>query len=180
MELPNKCPHCNVNWEEEFNAILMIRTTLDYDGEGDDSHIEDQVLECSKCHTLFRTKYELIEFNELIAVKDTNIITGQAAIDFKNIIDNPTANKAREEMFKRAREVGKNIKMKKKEMVKYNLYDGTAVRCLHCDTVYSLISLKIGSLVKNSDSRVELLCPTCDIHLITADYKEAKKYCYKE
>jgi hypothetical protein len=64
MKLPKKCPHCGVTFGATPHGYLMIRTNLDFDSE-DESRIEDQIFECSNCHTLFRARYELIGFTEL-------------------------------------------------------------------------------------------------------------------
>jgi hypothetical protein len=45
---------------------LMIRTDLDFDSDDRScTRIEDQIFECSHCHTLFRARYELVGFAEL-------------------------------------------------------------------------------------------------------------------
>ena len=64
MKLPSKCPKCGQKFHVNPHCYLMIRTDLDFDSE-DKSRIEDQIFECSNCHTLFRGRYELIGFTEL-------------------------------------------------------------------------------------------------------------------
>jgi len=50
-------------------GVWLIRTELDFDSD-DKSRIEDQIFECSNCHTLFRARWELISFNELEEKKE--------------------------------------------------------------------------------------------------------------
>lgn len=64
LKLPEVCPNCGKTFGAEAGSYLMIRTELDFDSD-DESRIEDQVFECSQCHTLFRARYELIEFVQL-------------------------------------------------------------------------------------------------------------------
>ena len=64
MKLPEKCPKCNGKFASNPHTYLIIRTDLGFDSE-DESRIEDQIFECSNCHTLFRARYELIGFAEL-------------------------------------------------------------------------------------------------------------------
>lgn len=64
MKLPTKCPCCNAVFEQDRQAFLMVRTSLDFDSD-DDSRIEDQIFECGKCHALFRARYELVDFKLL-------------------------------------------------------------------------------------------------------------------
>lgn len=75
MKLPDKCPQCGVSYtmptpvgmgsgtHYEVNYLIQ-RTDLDYDSE-DQTRIEDQIFECSKCHTLFRARWELKSFVQL-------------------------------------------------------------------------------------------------------------------
>jgi len=73
MNFPGKCPKCNSVFGQPMKyvdgrpvevAYLIIRTELDFDSD-DDSRIEDQIYECSHCHTLFRARWELISFTWL-------------------------------------------------------------------------------------------------------------------
>jgi hypothetical protein len=73
LKLPEKCSHCNSRFNEPIHYVdgrpievpyFLIRTDLDFDFD-DESLIEDQIFECSHCHTLFRARYELVGFVEL-------------------------------------------------------------------------------------------------------------------
>ncbi|MCJ7634997.1 hypothetical protein MUP77_21730 [Candidatus Bathyarchaeota archaeon] len=68
MDLPEHCPHClaniNIPGIYEANAYWIIRTEIDFDSNNQ-SRIDDQIFECSNCHTLFRLRWELISFVEL-------------------------------------------------------------------------------------------------------------------
>ena len=75
MDLPEKCPQCNAKWNEAIEKdgkasypFLNIRTELDFDfnGGNSDARIEDQIYECSECHTLFRVRWQLLSFIQLI------------------------------------------------------------------------------------------------------------------
>lgn len=69
MELPEKCPHCNVVMGIA-KTCWIIRIELDYDYDFNESNrIEDQIYECSNCHTLFRLRWKLVSFTELIEKK---------------------------------------------------------------------------------------------------------------
>ena len=75
MDLPEKCPVCKVVWGEAIQTdektifpYLNIRTDLDYDSNGKDGRIEDQIYECSECHTLFRARWQLIAFAQLVEI----------------------------------------------------------------------------------------------------------------
>lgn len=64
MKLPDKCPACKRG--EEDNFYWMTRAELDFDGHTDDDRIGDEIYECSQCHTLFRARWKLISFTQLI------------------------------------------------------------------------------------------------------------------
>ena len=65
MKLPEKCLSCGIEFNvEKTRAFLMIRTEPDFDS-CDESRIEDQIYECSKCHALFRARWKLIDFKLL-------------------------------------------------------------------------------------------------------------------
>lgn len=68
MNIPDICPKCGARWRgEEQTGHLLIRTELDFDSESDEGgRIEDQIYECSECHTLFRVKWQLVSFKELV------------------------------------------------------------------------------------------------------------------
>ena len=52
MKLPDKCPEC------EKENYWLERGSPDFDA--DEPHrVVDQILECSECHTLFRTRWIL-------------------------------------------------------------------------------------------------------------------------
>jgi len=77
MELPEKCPQCGVKWGEAIQTnekttfpYLNIRTNLDFDSNGSDGRIDDQIYECSECHTLFKARWQLISFVQLLYGKD--------------------------------------------------------------------------------------------------------------
>lgn len=70
MQFPKECPNCKGSFEsyypgdERFHAYLIHRGELDWDS--DEPHrIDDQVMECSRCHTLFRLRWELKSFHQL-------------------------------------------------------------------------------------------------------------------
>ena len=66
MNLPEKCPACGIKYNiETTRAFLIQRTDPDWDSDVD-GRIEDQIFECSKCHTLFRARWRLIDFVQLI------------------------------------------------------------------------------------------------------------------
>ncbi len=69
MKLPQNCPHCKrqIIHSERFHWIY--RTTLDYDAD-DPDRIEDQLMECSECHTLFRVRWKMVSFTELKEVEN--------------------------------------------------------------------------------------------------------------
>ena len=70
MNLPESCPHCGARCDRfgkigTQHMVWIIRTSLDWDGDINQHRIEDQIFECSNCHTLFRARWRLMEFNEL-------------------------------------------------------------------------------------------------------------------
>ena len=67
MNLPAGCPHCGARTGQlcKDRMVWIIRSSLDWDGDVDEHRIEDQIFECSNCHTLFRARWRLMEFNEL-------------------------------------------------------------------------------------------------------------------
>ena len=69
MKLPERCPNCKAIFGADIpGAHLIIRTELDFD-RADEARIEDQIYECSGCHTLFRAHWQLISFVQLEEVK---------------------------------------------------------------------------------------------------------------
>ena len=68
MKFPEKCPACGAQWDGfEPRNHLIQRTQLDWDCDEPD-RIEDQVCECSKCHTLFRLRWTLTSFHKLLEI----------------------------------------------------------------------------------------------------------------
>lgn len=66
MKLPEQCYKCGVKFDiEETRAFLIIRTEPDFDSCQDGDRIEDQIFECSKCHTLYRARWKLESFRML-------------------------------------------------------------------------------------------------------------------
>jgi len=66
MQFPSKCPNCNASFEgfnpneseDIVHGYLVERGRLDWDS--DEPHrIEDTIMECSQCHTLFKLKWKL-------------------------------------------------------------------------------------------------------------------------
>jgi hypothetical protein len=71
MKLPDYCPVCKATFNQEceyvIHAFLIKRTELDWDA--DEPHrIEDSIMECSHCHSLFRLRWVLESFKQLIEV----------------------------------------------------------------------------------------------------------------
>lgn len=65
MKFPDRCPECKAIFGDPPNyACLLVRSELDFDSD-DDTRIEDQIYECSACHTLFRVRFELVSFVQL-------------------------------------------------------------------------------------------------------------------
>jgi len=72
MKFPKKCPKCNCAFGEKIQYVdgrveiprLFVRSGLNFDSE-DETRIEDQIYECSHCHTLFRARWELVSFVQL-------------------------------------------------------------------------------------------------------------------
>lgn len=64
MKIPTKCPHCGKK------TFWIIRTEPNFDSE-DQSRIEDQIFECDSCHTLFRARWTLQSWTQLVE-KSTN------------------------------------------------------------------------------------------------------------
>ncbi len=60
--LPDTCPHCkrSTNRQGMEWFVWIERSELDLD-----AGVEDQLFECSMCHTLFRARWELASFKEL-------------------------------------------------------------------------------------------------------------------
>ena len=79
MQCPKECPVCKGSFEsfypgeeEKLHACLLQRGELDWDS--DEPHrIDDQVMECSHCHTLFRLRWQLESFHQLAEVQDTSV-----------------------------------------------------------------------------------------------------------
>ena len=84
MKFPKKCPKCKVTFSKPLPKpedsiahltvipYLLTRSELDYDSD-EASRIEDQIFECSNCHMLFRARWELISFIQLIEKKETSV-----------------------------------------------------------------------------------------------------------
>ena len=71
MKLPKNCPHCDSEMNGTPHSSYWIqRTELGYDSN-DDDRIEDQILECCNCHTLFRVRWKLDSFTELMEKETT-------------------------------------------------------------------------------------------------------------
>ncbi len=72
MQVPQYCPKCKGviigNKEREHDAYWIQRTELDYDSDFED-RIDDQIWECSYCHTLFRLRWKLVSFIKLVEEK---------------------------------------------------------------------------------------------------------------
>ena len=69
LKIPNNCSHCNIEVGVDHRSYWIQRTELDYDSDVED-RIEDQIWECSACHTLFRLRWKLISFVELVEKGD--------------------------------------------------------------------------------------------------------------
>jgi len=68
VKLPEKCPACGIHYNVVVGvhmAYLIIRTEPDFDSD-DKSRIEDQIFECSNCHQLFRARWKLVSFRQLV------------------------------------------------------------------------------------------------------------------
>jgi hypothetical protein len=63
MEFPDKCPSCNKTFDGE--AYLLERARPDWDSDKPD-RIDDSIMECSYCHTLFRLRWKLESLSELV------------------------------------------------------------------------------------------------------------------
>jgi hypothetical protein len=61
MQIPENCPNC------KKKTYWIIRTELDFDANKPD-RIDDQIFECDNCHTLFRARWELKSFHQLMEV----------------------------------------------------------------------------------------------------------------
>lgn len=66
MEFPEKCPKCGKKFEHT-EAYLIQRSGPDWDSDTPD-RIEDTISECSNCHTLFRLRWKLESFKQLVEV----------------------------------------------------------------------------------------------------------------
>jgi hypothetical protein len=65
MEFPDKCPACKKSFNGE--AYLLQRAEPDWDSDKPD-RIEDSISECSECHALFKLKWKLESFEQLVAI----------------------------------------------------------------------------------------------------------------
>ena len=61
MKIPEKCPNC------KKQTYWIERTELNFDTDIP-SRIDDQIFECDNCHVLFRVRWELKSFNQLMEV----------------------------------------------------------------------------------------------------------------
>ena len=66
MKMPDKCPVCTEN------LSLIHRTELDWDSDEPD-RVEDSIGECSNCHTLFRLRWKLASFRQLVEIKEKEV-----------------------------------------------------------------------------------------------------------
>ena len=67
IKVPDTCPHCDVEMGHPHSAYWIVCSDLNYDSDTDEEGlIEDQIWECSACHTLFRLRWKLVGFTELI------------------------------------------------------------------------------------------------------------------
>jgi hypothetical protein len=69
MQWPDKCPACNKSFDGE--AYLLQRAAPDWDSDMPD-RIEDSICECSECHALFKLKWKLESFEQLVAISNNN------------------------------------------------------------------------------------------------------------
>ena len=65
--MPETCLHC-----DSKSMYWITRTELDYASDSP-SRVEDQVWECSECHTLFRVHWEMKSFTELVEKEQQNM-----------------------------------------------------------------------------------------------------------
>jgi hypothetical protein len=61
MKIPDVCPAC------KKKTFWLERTELNFDTDNP-SRIDDQIFECDSCHTLFRVRWELKSFHQLMEI----------------------------------------------------------------------------------------------------------------
>ena len=70
MEFPDKCLICGASYEElpPKGGYLIKRAELDFDRDKPD-RIEDEIHECSECHSLYRFRWKLVSIKHLKEVE---------------------------------------------------------------------------------------------------------------
>lgn len=63
MKFPSNCPKCKVsfdNWPGPNTGYMFQRAEPDLDKSSiNKDRVMDEIMECSKCHTLFRFRWKL-------------------------------------------------------------------------------------------------------------------------